>query len=70
MFTLFLATGNPVQIECNGFHELQNKLKQCIASDSFKLLMCHFGSTGWILNILIVGYQWSVVEPQVFMQAL
>ena len=70
MFTLFLAPGNPVQIECNDFHELQSKFKQCIAPDSFKLLMCHFSSAGQILNILIVSYQWSVMEPQVSMQAL
>ena len=70
MFTLFLAPGNPVQIEHNNFRELQIKFKQRIAPDSFKLPMCHFGSAGRILNILIVGYQQSVVEPQVSMQAL
>ena len=70
MFTLFSAPGNPVQIECNDFRELQIKFRQRIAPDSFKLPMCHFSSAGRILNILIVGYQQSVVEPQVLMQAL
>ena len=70
MFTLFSAPGNPVQIERNDFRELQIKFKQHIAPDSFKLPMCHFGSAGRILNILIVGYQRSVVEPQVATQAL
>ena len=69
MFTLFSAPGNPVQIECNDFRELQSKLKQRIAPDFFKLPMCHFGRAGRILNILIVG---SAVrcEPQVSTQAL
>ena len=64
MFTLFSAPGNPVQIECNDFRELQSKLKQWIAPDFFKLPMCHFGRAGQILNILIVGYQQSIVNPR------